>query len=79
MARKRDVFGAFVYRASCEDCAWRLESRNGLAAAAVHHDQSGHTVHVMAGGSVTYPSLEYADRVRAWRRDAAGAFLQSAN
>ena len=45
--------------AFCQECDWQYANRkNGLALAAIHHDQTGHRVNVDIYNTVSYGEKE---------------------
>lgn len=54
--------------ADCEACEWTVDARNGLGAAARHHDHTGHPVTTRVVRIVEYGTFADLDRAR----EAAG-------
>lgn len=40
--------------AECQRCSWRDDGRGALGRAALHHDGTGHEVHIVQTTNVTY-------------------------
>lgn len=62
MPRKRpQAAWTLALRAGCRDCDWSKRSKNAMALAALHYDETGHEVEVkvlrlVRYGGVTVPS-----------------------
>lgn len=47
--------GCIHVNANCDDCPWQsFNYHNGLAQAKIHHNRTGHTVHIEVCNAVTY-------------------------
>lgn len=53
---KRDKQVVTTVHAICQHrgCGWRSDESNGLGAAAIHHDQTGHHVHIQQTHNIDY-------------------------
>lgn len=48
--------------AQCQGCGWTAATVNGLALAAIHHDQTGHVVRIELTTNVVYGDADKAAR-----------------
>jgi len=52
----RNTWRFFDYFAKCNECNWKLDSKNALGLAAQHHDRTGHSIGIEVQGHVLYLS-----------------------